>query len=64
MERQFELENSWMAKSNDMLACINCVKLLHESKFDETNKTGRKRRRGPDSWYRKCNQSRCPEKNA
>lgn len=31
-----------MAKSNDMFACMNCVE-LHESKFDEANKTGWKR---------------------
>ena len=52
-----------MAKSNDVFVCMNCVELLHESKFDEANKTGRKSRGGPDSWYRKCNQSWCPEEN-
>ena len=64
MQRQAELDDSWMEKSDDMFACINCVELLHESKFDEANKTGRKRRGVPDSWYRTCNQSWCPEDNA
>lgn len=54
----------WMAKSNDMFVSINFVELLHESKFDEADKTGRKRRGGSDSWYRKCNKSWCPEENA
>lgn len=44
--------------------CINCVELLHESKFSEANKTDRKRRGGLDSWYRKCIKSWCPEENA
>ena len=42
MERQFELVNLWMAKSNDIFVCMNCVELLHELNFDEANKTGRK----------------------